>query len=64
MRTKRIINAAVWAVIAAALCIAVAMQWSAQGAPAKSLILGTLFYTSFAALACALIDEKIRRTNK
>lgn len=64
MKTKRIINAAVWVVVAITLCIAVIAEWHSNNAPVKSLILGAMFYTSFAALGCALIDEKIRRANR
>lgn len=64
MKTKRIINAAVWVAISATLCTAVVIEWSVQGAPVKSLILGAIFYTSFAGLGCALVDDKIRRANK
>ena len=64
MKKARIINAAAWVVVAITLCTAVAIQWSANNAPVKSLVLGAMFYTSFAILFGWLIDEKIRRVSK
>ena len=64
MKTKRIINASVWMLIAACLTIGVCLQWSAQEAPVKSLILGSMFYISFAFLFGWMVDEHIRRANK
>ena len=64
MKTKRIINAAVWLIIATTLATCVCLQWAAQGAEIKSLVLAVVFYTAFSALFGAMIDAKIRRTNK
>lgn len=44
MKRARIINAAVWAVVAVAVITAVVVTWRDGGAPVSSLVIGGLFY--------------------
>ena len=64
MKRARIINAAIWAVVAITLTTCVCLQWAAQGADALSLGMAVVFYNLFPGLLCALVDDKIRRANK
>lgn len=60
MKTVRIINAAFWAVVAIALCIAVTVEWIKQGCPEQSLIIGCVFYLAISAAFCRVIDLSIQ----
>lgn len=60
MKTKRIINASFWAVVAIALCIAVVIEWAKQGCPAQSLVMGCTFYLTSCAALCGVIDQTIQ----
>lgn len=45
MKTKRIINAAIWAAISISICIMVCVQWHAQGCGIESMIAAIAFHT-------------------
>lgn len=61
MKTVRIINAAFWAVVAIALCIAVVIEWSGKIAcPAQSLVIACAFYMASCAALCGVIDQTIQ----
>ena len=49
MKTLKIINGIVWAVIAIVLNIMVVHYWGEMGCPVKSLVLGVIQYTAFCA---------------
>lgn len=60
MKTVRIINAAFWAVVAVALCIAVTLEWTKQGCPAESVIIGCVYYLAVNVALCVVIDQTIQ----
>lgn len=60
MKTVRIINAAFLAVVAIALCIAVTLEWIKQGCPAKSVIIGCVYYLASSVTLCVVIDKTIQ----
>lgn len=60
----RKINAFVWVAVAVAMTVFVAVEWHKQGAAWYSLVIGGVFYSMFAVLFYALVDEQIRRTEK
>ena len=47
MKTLKIINGIVWAVIAIVLNIMVVHYWGAMACPVKSLVLGCILFTAF-----------------
>ena len=49
MKTLKIINGIVWAVIAIVLNALVVYYWSDMGCPVKSLVLACIAYTAFCA---------------
>lgn len=60
MKTVRIINAAFWAVVAIALCIAVTVEWIKQGCPEQSVVIGCVYYLASSAALCRVIDQSIQ----
>lgn len=60
MKTVRIINAAFWAVVAIALCIAVTVEWIKQGCLAQSVIIGCVYYLASSAALGRVIDLTIQ----
>ena len=60
MKLYRIINASFWAIVAVALSIAVVIEWSKNGCPAQSLVLGCTFYMASCAALCGVIDQTIQ----
>ena len=47
MKTLKIINGIVWAVIAIVLNIMVVHYWGSMACPVKSLVLGCIVFTAF-----------------
>lgn len=60
MKTVRIINAAFWAVVAIALCIAVTVEWIKQGCPEQSVVIGCVYYLASSVALCVVIDQTIQ----
>ncbi len=60
MKTKRIINAAIWSAVSIATCIGVCLQWHAQGCGAESLIAAIAYYTACPAALAFTIDAAIQ----
>lgn len=46
MKTARVINGIVWAVVTAGIIAMVVSEWYSQGCGVKSLLLAGVFYTS------------------
>ena len=46
MKTARVINGIVWAVVTIGIMAMVVAEWHAQGCELKSLLLACVFYTS------------------
>lgn len=60
MKTKRIINAALWAAITLTICAMVVVEWYSQGCGASSLIAAIAMYTICTAAIGFCIDQTIR----
>lgn len=60
MKTKRIINAVIWAAITLAVCTMVVIEWHAQGCGVSSLIAGIAMYTAVNAAIGFGIDQTIQ----
>lgn len=60
MKTKRIINAVIWAAITLTICAMVVVEWYAQGCGVSSLIAGIAMYTSVNAAIAFGIDQTIQ----
>lgn len=60
MKTKRIINAAIWSAVSIATCIGVCLQWHAQGCGAESLIAAIVYYTGAPFAIAYTIDAAIQ----
>lgn len=59
-KTKRIINAAFWAVLSIAITIYVCIVWHNMGCGLYSLIAAVVWYIIAPAALCAVIDETIQ----
>lgn len=64
MSKTRKINAVVAAIVALCLCAAVTYVWNAQDCAAKSLVLGCAWYIACTAAVWAVIDQKIKESEK
>ena len=60
MKTKRIINAVCWAVLAVAIITSVCIEWSRQDCGAGSVVLASALYLLFCGGFGYMIDEAIR----
>lgn len=60
MKTLKIINGIVWAVIAIVLNIMVWYYWQQMGCPVKSLVLGCIVFTAFCAALWFTVHEDLR----
>ena len=60
MKTLKIINGIVWAVIAIVLNIMVVHYWGAMNCPVKSLVLGCIVFTAFCAALWFTVHEYLR----
>lgn len=60
MKTLKIINGIVWAVIAIVLNIMVVYYWNQMGCPVKSLVLGCIVFTAFCAALWFTVHEYLR----
>lgn len=60
MKTKRIINAVFWSVIALACCIGVCIQWHAQGCEWQSCAMGCAWFIACPTGILATIDAAIQ----
>ena len=60
MKTKRIINAVIWAAITLAICTMVVIEWHAQGYGVSSLIAGIAMYKAVNAAIAFGIDQTIQ----
>lgn len=60
MKTVRIINAAFWAAVAIALCIAVTVEWIKQGCLVQSVVIGCVYYLASSVALCGVIDKTIQ----
>lgn len=60
MKTKRIINAVIWAAITLTICTMVVVEWHAQGCGASSLIAAIAMYTICTAAIGFCIDQTIQ----
>lgn len=56
----RVINAAIWAAVAIAAATMTAVQWSAQGASVKSLVVGILFYVLTSGAIWYVLDQAMK----
>lgn len=60
MKTARIINATIWAIIAIAVIVCTCISWSAQGAGTVSMLAAVVFYSINAAGLAYVIDQTIQ----
>lgn len=60
MKTARVINGIVWAVMTAGIIAMVVAEWHAQGCGLKSLLLAGVFYTSMGVAFWFGVDQTIK----
>ena len=60
MKTKRIINAVIWAAITLIICVMVVIEWHAQGCGVSSLIAGIAMYIAVNVAIAFGIDQTIQ----
>ena len=60
MKTARVINGIVWAVMTAGIITMVVAEWHAQGCDVKSLLLAGVFYTSMGVAFWFGVDQCIQ----
>lgn len=60
MKTARVINGIVWAVVTIGVMAMVVSEWYAQGCGVKSLLLAGVFYTSMGVAFWFGVDQCIQ----
>lgn len=60
MKTARVINGIVWAVVTIGIMAMVVAEWHAQGCGVKSLLLAGVFYTSMGVAFWFGVDQCIQ----
>ena len=64
IQVYRVINAAFWAIVLAAVLVAVCRQWSANGCEANSILLAVAYYSTGCVGLGLIIDQHLREQLK
>ncbi|MDY2942937.1 MAG: hypothetical protein SOT07_04490 [Paludibacteraceae bacterium] len=60
MKTRRIVNMVIWALVALVLIALVCVEWHKQGCAWQSLAMGAAWYGALSIGGCVLVDDILK----